>query len=779
MSKRFFLTSLVGALIFLGLALSASADGIIVPIPPPGRPMPSLHELTIKYHHVSVEIENQVATTRVDQVFVNELGYEIEGEYIFPLPEGASISAFAMWVDGQRLEAEVLERERAQEIYERIVRERRDPALLEYVGRNAFRARIYPIPAHGEKRVELEYSEVLPQEAGLVKYLYPLNTERFSARPLEQVSVSVKVASRQPLKAIYSPSHDVSVSREDERHALVGYEESHVTPSRDFALYYTVADDDLSINVISFKEAGEDGYLLLLAAPPVEVGEREVVARDIFLVLDVSGSMRGEKLAQAKRAATYVLDNLSVKDRFNIIAFSTATRHFARGPQPASAATRAQSFVKEMQAGGSTNISRALEETLAQTEAGRPQVVLFLTDGLPTEGERQVGKILARVDDLASEELSLFAFGVGYDVNTLLLDRMSQGHHGTSVYVRPGEDLDLAVSGFYEKISTPVLTRLSLDWGQAQVEEVYPYPLPDLFAGSQLVLVGRYREGGVTDLTLQARSEAGPERFSFEDIRLRERGGAEFIPRLWATRKIGYLMSQIELHGSQRELVDEIIDLSVKYGIVTPYTSFLVDDTDEALSADGRRRMAERELVLREAPMASPGAGKGGAQAPMAAPSYSGEAAVEKSIAQNTLREADVAAEPQIEQVRTVGQRAFVLRDGVWTDTTYDATEMRSERIPFGSRRYFELVARYPEWGRYLALGPRVLLVWEGRAYEITETDNSLPDARDQPEQQGASPDASAQPGVSSASARSAIPSPTPSPGLWDSIRAWWHDLVD
>ncbi|MBC8446514.1 MAG: trypsin, partial [Chloroflexi bacterium] len=297
---------LLAAVVVLGLIMATAgisyADGIIIPEPPPHIPITEVRNLTIKYHRVRVTIENQVATTRIDQVFVNEAPYQVEGTYIFPLPEEAAISEFSMWVDGEKLEGQVLDKDQARRIYEDIVRRRKDPALLEYVGRNAFQAQIFPIPSHGERRVELEYSQVLSMEGGLVKYVYPLNTERFSARPLEEVTISVEIHSNEPIKAIYSASHQVAVDRRGDYNATVGYEEYDVLPDRDFELYYTISDEDFGLNLLSYREPGEDGFFLLLVAPKVEVEEREVAEQDVILVLDTSGSMRGEKLDQAKGA---------------------------------------------------------------------------------------------------------------------------------------------------------------------------------------------------------------------------------------------------------------------------------------------------------------------------------------------------------------------------------------------------------------------------------------------------------------------------------------------
>ncbi|MCK4452013.1 MAG: VWA domain-containing protein, partial [Anaerolineae bacterium] len=492
------------------------------------------------------------------------------------------------------------------------------------VGRNAFQARIFPIPPNGERRVELEYSQVLSMEGGLVKYVYPLDTERFSARPLEEVTISVELHSNEPIKAIYSSSHQVAVDRRGEYNATVGYEEYDVLPDRDFELYYTISDEDFGLNLLSYRERDEDGFFLLLIAPKVEVEEREVVAKDVILVLDTSGSMRGEKLAQAKRALEFVLDNLNDEDRFNIIAFSTGVHQYATRLQSTEERNEALYFVRELEAVGGTNINRALLEAVAQAGEERPTLIIFLTDGLATEGVVDTEQIIANVAQAATEAVRVFTFGVGDEVNTVLLDTLAQSHRGASAYVRPGQSIEEEVSAFYAKVSSPLLADLELDFGAVHVEDTYPYPLPDLFAGTQLVLVGRYRQGGFTTVTLEGEVNGRLQRFAYEDLHFWNKGGESFIPRLWATRKIGYLLSQIRLHGENKELVDEIVGLSVRYGIITPYTSFLVEETEKALTDAGRQVIVEKEMQI----MATP------------APAFGAEA-VEKSVVQESLRGAD------------------------------------------------------------------------------------------------------------------------------------------
>jgi Ca-activated chloride channel homolog len=702
-------------------AAPALADGIIIPVPPPNVLPVEVPYLTVKYHHVTVTIDKQVATTHVDQVFVNEAPYEIEGTYLFPLPEEAAISQFSMWVDGQKMEGKVLKREEARRIYEDIVRSRRDPALLEYVGRDAFQASIFPIPPRGERRVELEYSQVLPMDNGLVQYVYPLNTEKFSPRPLEDVSVSVTIHSPEPVKAVYSPSHNVSIDRQGEYDAVIGYEETKVRPDRDFVLYYTVSPEDVGLNLLSYRpDGGSDGFFLLLAAPKVEVDTQQVIAKDVLLVLDVSGSMRDDqKIEQAKEALSFVLDNLNGEDRFNIIAFSTSTQPYARNLVSADERGEARDFVARLEANGSTDINRALLEALEMVDEGRPTTLIFLTDGLPTAGTVDVDRIIANVSQAAPKNVRIFPFGVGYDVNTTLLDTIAENHRGATGYVRPEEAIDETVSAFYAKVSTPLLSDLAIDFGGIEGDDVYPYPLPDLFAGTQLLVVGRYHDGGDTAVTLSGTVNNQSQSFWYDGVAFRGQGGDEFISRLWATRKIGYLLQQIRLHGEEKEVINEIVDLSIRYGIITPYTSFLVEETEQALSEAGREQIAQQVYAT-----AAP------------APS-SGQGAVDRSAAEKALAGAPAAAAPAMpaglggastdeygnvtSPVRYVGDKTFILQEGVWTDTTFDPDKMKPVPVGFGSEDYFALVAAGNEWGRYFALGEHVIVVLDGTAYEVRE----------------------------------------------------------
>jgi len=678
-----------------------------------------MQQLVVRYHKVDIMIEDQVAVTHVDQVFYNPNDWTIEGTYIFPIPVDAAVSAFTLWVDGKPVKGQVLDAEEARRTYEEIVRSLRDPALLEYAGQGAVKARIFPIPSKGEQRIELEYTQALTADNGLVKYVYPLSTEKFSALPLEEVSVSVDIRSGSPIRAVYSPSHNVSIERVDDHHVRVGYEESNVKPDADFSLYYSVGESE-AFHLLSYRDPSDEvdpgGFFLLLLAPRPEA-EEETLPKDVILVLDRSGSMDGEKFLQAQDALRYILERLNPEDRFNIITFSTGIEMYADELRPADEAKEALPWVDRLSASGSTDINRALLEATAMTTEARirerPAYLIFLTDGLPTEGEIEPARILENFEYAAPQGLRLFAFGVGYDVDTYLLDTLAMNQHGTSFYVQPGERLDEALSSFYFKISTPVLTDLSLDFGDQTVFDVYPSPLPDLFVGSQIVVVGRYREAGAADATLSGYIQGQEKIFRFTDLLFESdsRGGSPAeaaLPRLWATRKIGALLNRVRLDGPDQETIDQIVMLSIRYGIVTPYTSYLVTE-EMPLGAAEQERIAGEQLADMKS-MAS-------------APTF-GQEAVQRASEQGAMAGADAVSglsEEAASVVKIVGSHTFVLTDGVWVDTSFDPEKMKTVHVPFLSKEYFTLATTRPELGDAFALGDRVIALSEGKAYEVVE----------------------------------------------------------
>ncbi|MEZ4496754.1 MAG: VIT domain-containing protein [Thermomicrobiales bacterium] len=706
-----FLIALVATLIG---PLGARADGVIIVEPPQcdpacDGPVYVGDQLTIRWHRVNVSIDDQIATTEIDQLFYNQNDWTAEGTYIFPIPEDAPVDQFTMIVDGQEVEAKVLSADEARAIYEEIVRNMRDPALLEYMGRGAIQASIFPIEPGAERQIQIRYQQALTAENGLVHYVYPLNTERFSATPLEQASVSVQIASSAPLRAIYSPSHSLAVSRIDANHAAVGWEGSNVLPADDFELFYTTSDSGIGVNLVSdFDPIAGEGTFLLLAAPGIDQNQ-PAVAKDVIVVLDTSGSMDGEKIEQAKGALASVLEKLNAEDRFTIVEFSTGVRTYSRELLASGEAPAALDWVRRLQATGGTDIDGALQTALSLVDTSRPTYLLFLTDGLPTEGETSVPAILDHVSSTAPDGIRLFSFGVGDDVDTILLDTIAQQNHGASVYVRPGEQLDQAVAELYGKISTPVLTDVSVSVDGAQIEELYPNPMPDLYAGSQAIIVGKYRAGGPVTITLSGTVNGEVRHFVYEGQSLATGPGAEALPRLWATRKIGYLLTQIRLYGENPEWVQAIVDLSVRYGIVTPYTSYLITE-DDILTESGRAQAAATQSAEYEEPR--PSSGSAAVSEAQDQASMSGGASGDSAVEAPSAEYAD--------QVMVIGSRAFLLVDGIWTETTFDPSTMETIKVQFLSDDYFALLTAKPELAGPFGLGEQVIAFADGVAFEVT-----------------------------------------------------------
>jgi len=712
--KRAFIVIGTVLVTLFAVALQALCDGVLIVDPPPGPGNPSKQPLAVKYHRVSVAIEDQVATTRIDQVFRNNYDADLEGTYIFPLPESSAITAFSLWIDGEKVSGEVMDSDKARRIYEEIVRQMRDPGLLEYVGRNMFRARVYPVPRRGETRIELEYTETLKYNAGIIRYVYPLDTERFSPDPIEEVTISAEVSSSVPIKTVYSPSHEID-TRIDRYRAVAGYENSLVKPERDFVLYYTVSEQDIGANILTYRQKGEEGYFLLLLSPGKVEGPR--LKKDIIFVLDTSGSMRGPKIEQAKEALRYCIDSLDSGDRFGVIGFATGVVPLCSALLPANRTTKeeAHEFIDEFRARGGTNIHDALLEatnlisgSAPGNPSASPRIIVFLTDGEPTVGETDTKSILSKLEAANRARARIFVFGVGTDVNTHLLDRISMEHRGISEYVDPEESIDHAVFSFYTKIAEPVISDIELDWGRIKTREIYPVVLQDLFKGTQLVLLGRYEGHGSTALTLRGSVEGKQKTFVYESSFPSVHTKNDFVPRLWAMRKIGYLMNEIRLHGENHELVEEIIRLSKEHGIMTPYTSFLVLENEESY---GRYGITEdRAELVRDS----------GKKYSASMEEETGPESVARASDILSLKQATVPESPVQETVRHIGSKTFYRTDSEWIDAEY-REDMKPVEARFLSKRYFDLIAKKPELGRYLAIGSNITVVLEGKCYRIAE----------------------------------------------------------
>ncbi|CAN5846778.1 VIT domain-containing protein [soil metagenome] len=727
-------TSMLFSLLFLFVTIfTANGQGVIVPgpcerCPRPPRPVPPVtmpRTLPIKSIKIDTKILSQVATTHLQQVFRNDTDATLEGTYLFPIPESASIVEFAIWDGDRRLVGEVRSREEARRIYDEIVRRQRDPGLLEYAGKDLFQASIFPILPHSDKKLELTYTQVLKAESGTVAYRYPLGSGRQTTQ-IGSVSGRIELESKEPLRNVYSPTHAVEVKRNGERRSVVSFESQAGKEPQDFQLFYTRSDEDFGVTVLTHRDAGKDGYFLLMISPKDDWSEQEYAAKDIVFVLDTSGSMaEAGKMEKARAALLYGIRILRPQDRFNVVSFAGEERLMETKMIPADelGRKRGESFAQSLRPVGGTNINQALLVGMRQFEANnRPRTLVFMTDGLPTVGETNPTRIVENARTARIPGLRLFTFGVGYDVNTALLDKLAAENGGAADYVEPQEDLEVKVSNFFARVNYPVLTDLRLDMAGIQTDLVYPRELPDLFRGSQLTLIGRYINPIDMDfvrLQLSGKSSGANRDYLYNNLRFPLRAESnDFLPRLWATRRVGWLMEQVRTNGEQKELRDEIVDLGTRYGIVTPYTSYLALEPN-----------AQGQEVTRTSTGNIVGGGRRAVNAPVPpspmkaadARAMTGIAGVQQSKRAREQKEAERFDQDSLSSaVRTVGGKTFYLREDVWTDAEFKPEARLPETtMKFGSDDYFALLKQKPRLADFFALGERIVVVFEGRVYRI------------------------------------------------------------
>ncbi len=737
---------------------SASAQGFLVP--PTDQPRTTF---SLESQRVLIAVDEGVASYQVDQVFRNNTDSQLEATFYFPLPEDASLSEFSMWINGKKTKGELLEREQAVQVYEEIVRRMVDPGILEYVGKDLIKARIFPIPARGTQQVQVIFESLVEVDGQLAEVRYPLKAPRSLSGTTSDLTVKAEIHSSIPIRTVYSPTHEVDVVPQGET-TLAGFEQSGARFDRDFSLYYTLSREPVGVSLLTYRVRGEDGYFLMMASP----GEEDVapLPKDITFVFDTSGSMAGEKIQGARDALRFCLQSLSPEDRFNVVRFSTGVEPFSGQLLAASPDNvgRALQFAEGLEALGGTNIGEALDVALDHpVDSSRPYYIVFMTDGLPTVGVTSADAILSRVADrtvASGGKTRFFTFGVGYDVNTDLLDTLASDNRGMAEYLAPEEDLEVKISSFFRKVSRPVLADVTLELGGALAYDVYPRQLPDLFSGSQLIVMGRYKGSGSHKVTLAGGSGGDARAFATTVTFEQERVDRAFIPRMWASRKVGFLLDEMRRNGEQQELVDEVIQLSKRFGIMTPYTSFLVvEDTPVAgltpptdgpmvavptgstwstggeMDFDGAAGFdAADEILLRESeeesrmdPPRSRGSGRSGGGAARKAAreslsmqgfgSSSGEAAVRTSQAIGGLKSKDKADDDTLSQV--VRDKVFHYRGGAWVDESYD-TSMRTLSVRYLSDGYFALLRIRPELAQYVSLGEAVTVVVGGKAVVIT-----------------------------------------------------------
>lgn len=684
---------------------------------------------------IDVRVNGQAVETVVTQTVRNTDRVQREAILVLPIPRNAAVTDLVLMVDGQELPGEVLQREKAEQRYEEIVRRSQDPALLRYMDHDLLQTNVFPVPAGKERTITLKLTSLAEREGDGCAYTFPIAAPSARAAGETQFSINVSMTAEAPLKAIYSPTHGLDVSRREGNTATASWK-GPLAESDAFRLLWSYSEKPVGATLLSWHPGGgEDGYYLLLAAPEIPRTRNEAPPKNVVFVLDSSGSMSGQKIEQAKGALRFVLNGLNGRDLFSIVAYDTTVNVFRPEPERVSTETRraALDFVDSISAGGSTNISGALDEAMRLTRKDVPSYVFFLTDGLPTAGEKNPDRIAQAAKAANRTGARIFSFGVGYDLNARLLERLSADSGGASEYVTPAEDIEAAVARVYGKMGAPALTGVKLKLDGATVSRPYPKDVPDLFAGGQIVQVGRYRRGGDVTIRISGDAEGSTREYDFP-ARLAhagERTGHGYIERLWAIRRIGDITSELDMNGHNDELVKELTALSTKYGILTPYTAFLAEENvrlDDAV-ANSRRVAGEsrRQLaaVSGESAVAQRKAAADFRKAESSSLAFLNKQSVAASRGLSAPGAADFSsgfhgADSTAERVLSVSNKALYLRDSTWRDPSVtDADLAKATRLVQFTPEWFEIARSNADLRPFLSLPEGAIVRVGGKVWRI------------------------------------------------------------
>ncbi len=642
---------------------------------------------------VGVVILEQAATTTMDIDLKNPTGSRLEAELLVPVPDGAAVRGFDFAGAGKEPSAELLPKEKAKATYDSIVAKIKDPALLEFAGYNLIRSSVFPVEANGTQKIRLTYEHLLPADGARVDYVLP-RTESLDYKVPWEVSIGIK--SKRPISTVYSPSHDVEFTRSGQNAASLKIAPAAMNePGPLQVSYLQDLDGSVTASLLAYPDPKTDGgYFLLLAGLPASAAAaaadgRPAVKREVTIVIDRSGSMAGEKLEQAKAAAVQVIDGLFDGEAFNVIDYSDSISSFAAKPvvKNKNNAKQARHYVRRLAAAGGTNIHDVLIEALQPKPIKNTlPIVLFLTDGLPTVGVRNEVAIRNAAAKVNKHKRRIFTFGVGYDVNAPLLDHLARKSRAVSTFVLPNEEIEAKVSQVYRRLYGPVLSEPDLavlgDDGlldTQRVKDMLPGTMPDMFEGDRLVILGKYSGDGPLRFRLDGDFRGKAKSFQFKFKLDKATTKNAFVPRLWASRKIGVLVEEIRQAGAEsggtssvvaanaandpqmKELVDEIVRLSIEFGVLTEYTAFLAKEGSD---------LSTRDAILREA---------NGNFVHRAQNTRSGMAAVNQAFngnfqqeqfrgnRRNEFLDANMNR-VQITRVQQINDRAFFQQDGRWVD---------------------------------------------------------------------------------------------------------------
>jgi Ca-activated chloride channel family protein len=579
--------------ILLIFSVVSAQTGVLIPSSSPDKPDPKVLSLAVM--NVDIFIDNQHATVRVVQIFDNHTSETLEGKYLFALPQASSVADFAVWDNDLRIPGVMMEKRRANRIYEQIKQKEIDPGLLqqedEHGGSSAFSAKIFPINAHGTKRLEMEYTETLPVESLQSHFTFPLKPAYGEVQRVGELNLRLRVLNDYEFAPVLSNGYPLETKRQEKNEFVGEFHARNVELNEDFSFDYKLNINENTASVIAYRapetvsvydlrnplsaDKKADGYFRAQAVF-AQSSEGKQEPKRIVLMLDTSLSMYGDKLARAVEAVEFFLHNLTAQDEFNLILFNDETEIFSPKPVAADvrAVEKAMDFIRDSMLGGGTNLKNGVEKAVEQSRFfsnGQPKIIL-ISDANPTLETVQTKKI---AEVFEKTNAKLFAFALGSDANENLLKEVTNQTQGFYAQVRETEDISLALKIFLEKLSSPSIENLKLSsTDDSNLYDVYATS-ETAFAGSSFAFVGRYRQPKTQ--TIEIGGNSGTDKLNLSrEIALPERDETHsFLPRVWAKARINSLLQLINRDGEREDFIQEIISLSEKYKIVSPYTAFI------------------------------------------------------------------------------------------------------------------------------------------------------------------------------------------------------------
>ena len=592
----------------------------------------------LKHTDVRAGISGFLARVTVTQIFANTAAQNIEAVYTFPLPQDAAVDDMTIQIGDRTVRGLIKRREEARAIYENAKRTGHVAALLDQERSNIFTQSVANILAGEQVTVTISYVEALRYEAGSYEFVFPMvvgpryipgqptgyqgsgwapDTNRVpdasritpwvaakGTRAGHDISVEIALDAGVPIQEMRSKTHEIDIDREGPSRATVRLRDEATIPNKDFILKYDVAGAQVADAILSTPAPGRSkptgGYFTMILQPPARLPESDIQPKELVFVLDTSGSMWGFPLEKAKQVISRALDELYPGDTFNLITFSGDTQIVF--PQPvyptAENIRKAKEVLATRTGGGGTEMMKAIRAALVPSDKqDHVRVVCFLTDGYVGNDMEIVGEVQKHPN------ARVFAFGIGTAVNRFLLDKMAEAGRGAVEYVNLADKADEAADRFYERVRSPLLTDLYVDWGGLPVTDVYPQRLPDLFSGQPLVITGRYTQPGSGTVHLKGTRAGGPFNRDIPVTFSSSTPPFDALAGYWARRRIDDLMSQDWL-GMQRgavkpELQAQITQLGLDYRLMTQFTSFVAVE-DRVVTKNGQPERVEVPVEMPE-----------------------------------------------------------------------------------------------------------------------------------------------------------------------------------